>query len=211
VVNSPYQGCLLGSIKTTRHEFLRAIANPLEIQKKAFEEKTERFRRITGGDIPEVKYPALFQENPVKIGLVKLEMQNLLKKQMEDQLQQMVKFHKDQEQVMRDFWDNLLRESDDNLTNRLQDPIPMMRWLTIKAIAKKRVHREKELIDLLSDGHPLVRQAARESLVTLSRGNDFGPPPFPTPIQFEVARQQWRQWLSMQEFPIQSPGGGGPP
>ncbi len=79
-----------------------------------------------------------------------------------------------------------------------------MRWLAIQVIGKKRYHRETDLIDMLADAHPLVRQAANQALVRLSRGNDFGPPsPLAGEQQWQNARRIWRDWLNLQDPPAQ--------
>jgi hypothetical protein len=46
---------------------------------------------------------------------------------------------------------------------------------------------------------------AREALIRLSRGNDFGPQPTATTRQIAQAVQAWRQWLALQDPPERIP------
>ena len=70
---------------------------------------------------------------------------------------------------------------------------------------QKRLPLEAELIGLLSDPHPQVRQGARQALVRLSRGNDFGPLPTATAKQISQSARSWRQWLHFQDPPEPAP------
>lgn len=52
----------------------------------------------------------------------------------------------------------------------------------------------RELIALLDDDSSMVRQAARGSLVRLSRGHDFGPLPTASDSQRSEAIRNWEKW-----------------
>lgn len=90
---------------------------------------------------------------------------------------------------------------EDELLRKIQDPVPVLRWLAIQAAARKRLSCEDQLIGRLNDPVPALREAARGALIRLSRGSDFGPfrSGGPTPVAYarEVndAMANWKQWL----------------
>lgn len=98
-----------------------------------------------------------------------------------------------------DMTDLFTKEPESVLVQRLQDPVPQIRLEAIKAIAKRRLHREREIMLLLTDPIPQVRQAAREAMIVLSRGNDFGPSPTASQKEQLQAHEQWQTWLEMQQ------------
>jgi hypothetical protein len=93
----------------------------------------------------------------------------------------------------------LLREKPEFLVEKLRDRNPAIRFLTIQAIARRRLPLEKALIERLGDPDRAVAQAARAALVRLGRGIDFGPPKKATPAQRQKATQRWSEWLVLQE------------
>jgi hypothetical protein len=93
---------------------------------------------------------------------------------------------------------DLANEEPAQITAKLQDDNPWVRWLAIHVVAKKWLPVERELIALLNDSYPGVRDAARQALVRLSRGNDFGPVANPTAVQVTQAQAQWQTWLDLQ-------------
>ncbi len=85
------------------------------------------------------------------------------------------------------------------MARRMKDGDPWVRWVAIQVAAKQWMPLEQELIDLLEDPCPPVRAAARQALVRLSRGNDFGPfAAEATPAQRAQAQLQWQHWLDLQ-------------
>jgi hypothetical protein len=84
------------------------------------------------------------------------------------------------------------------VVQKLKDAEPWVRWAAIQVASKKWLAVEKELIGLLSDAHPAVRDAARQGLVRLSRGNDFGPPAKASAVQVAQAQESWQTWLDLQ-------------
>jgi hypothetical protein len=98
--------------------------------------------------------------------------------------------------------DGLLRElsKEDTVVvaNKLQDPEPLTRWVAVQVAGKKRLPLEHDLIRVLADPHPLVRQAAQQALYRISRGTDFGPPPNATAKQLAATQNAWRDWLGVQ-------------
>jgi hypothetical protein len=116
-----------------------------------------------------------------------------------------------QGQLMEQKWRELLEqkvremlgEDEAVIARKLRDEQPLTRWVAAQLAGRKRLHLEKELIELLTDPAPAVRQAARAALVRLSRGNDFGP--LPTATQTAQSVQAWRQWHSLQDSPERVP------
>src|SRR5207248_2959521 len=92
----------------------------------------------------------------------------------------------------------LIREDPATLAQKLKDPDPFVRWVAIQVAARKWMPVEKELVTLIADPYPGVREAAQQALVRLSRGSDFGPPATATPGQVEQAQAQWQRWLDLQ-------------
>ncbi|MCI0465291.1 MAG: hypothetical protein L0Z62_50865 [Gemmataceae bacterium] len=101
------------------------------------------------------------------------------------------------EQMLRD----LSREPLDVVAEKLQDEQPVVRWLAALVTHRRRLPLERDLLDRLTDPHVQVREAARQALVKLSRGNDFGPAPNATSAQLVQAQRAWLHWLAMQDLP----------
>lgn len=109
-----------------------------------------------------------------------------------------------QRENLMDLFREWSEESEIAIVARLKDESPMVRWLAVQVVGTKRYHREGDLINLLEDPNLLVRQAAKQALVRLSRGNDFGPTGAnPSAAQWKTARASWRSWLTMQDPPAQ--------
>jgi hypothetical protein len=89
-------------------------------------------------------------------------------------------------------------EEPSTVAKKLQDSDPWVRWVAIHAASKKWMPLEHELIELLSDPYPAIRETARQALVRLSRGNDFGPLPKAKQAQITQAQEQWQSWLDLQ-------------
>jgi hypothetical protein len=110
-----------------------------------------------------------------------------------------------QNEMLTRMLGDLLREDAQVIAAKLKDEQPLTRWAAAMVAGRKRLHLEAELIDLLGDRYPQVRQAAREALARLSRGNDFGPLPKATAQQIAQSVQAWRQWLALQDPPERIP------
>jgi hypothetical protein len=123
------------------------------------------------------------------------EYQILLKTQFEH-------FARDQAR-MKEMMPGLLREwaheAPKAVAANFQVADPFLRWVAIQVAAKKWMPVEKELIGLLDDPYPGIRDAARKALVRFSRGNDFGPAAAnATASQIEQAQARWQRWLALQ-------------
>lgn len=91
-------------------------------------------------------------------------------------------------------------EPEDTLRRDLQDDSPLARLLVVHTIGRRRLHLETELIERLGDAHPAVRQAAREALVRIARGTDFGPSARASKGAIARSTEKWRQWLALQQI-----------
>lgn len=95
---------------------------------------------------------------------------------------------------------------------KMRDANPATRWLAIQSALMRRLPCEEELLNRLRDPMPFNRIAAREALVRITRGTDFGPDLPAGATSLAAARAQdeaianWRQWLKFQE---QTPGRSG--
>jgi hypothetical protein len=88
----------------------------------------------------------------------------------------------------------LAKQNDAYLKEKLKDDRPRVRAGTIKVIADKRLRLGGELIEALLDDAPEVRKAARQALVKLSGGKDFGPDLDDSLGRRDEAARKWRAW-----------------
>jgi HEAT repeat protein len=125
-----------------------------------------------------------------------MELTNYLQQEEFVQLQrQRAALVRDKVQSLR----SLSREQQEVLRRQLRDPEPATRLEAIAAVALSRGHLESDLIERLDDKDADVRQAARQTLVYLARGTDFGPPPGASKAARVKARQRWLNWLALQD------------
>jgi hypothetical protein len=82
--------------------------------------------------------------------------------------------------------------------DRLADEQAAVRLAAVRVVAAKFPVLAPAVIDLLGDADAEVRAAAREALVRLSRGQDFGPSPDAAAAEREQAQQKWRDWWARQ-------------
>jgi hypothetical protein len=91
------------------------------------------------------------------------------------------------------------------LNEKMRDGNATTRWLAIQSVLMRRLHCEEELLNRLKDPMLYNRSAARDALVRLTRGADFGPslPAVATPVMTARAQEEaiagWRQWLKYQD------------
>jgi hypothetical protein len=74
-----------------------------------------------------------------------------------------------------------------------------VRAAAARVIASKGLKLGSELIDLLGDDKPAVREAAHAALLKLSKGADYGPAKDATTEEREEAVKKWRAWWEKQE------------
>lgn len=85
------------------------------------------------------------------------------------------------------------------LRTHVGDKDPFVRLLVISTISRRRLHLEKELIERLDDGIPIVREAAHRALVRVARGTDFGPRRGASHTGIARAIAKWSRWQVLQE------------
>ncbi len=93
---------------------------------------------------------------------------------------------------------HLYRQPVNTLKETLKDDLPEVRAVGAYLIGYKSLPWGSELIQLLNDQSPMVRQSARGSLVRLSRGLDFGPRPNSSDTERQFAIRNWSQWWKQQ-------------
>jgi HEAT repeat protein len=102
-------------------------------------------------------------------------------------------------EALRQRVSEMSRLGDADVKEKLKDKKAEERWAAIWLLAYRWVHCEDALIDRLADPSPDVREAARQALVRLSRGTDFGPAPNAKPADRDKAIAKWRDWWAMQD------------
>ncbi len=108
------------------------------------------------------------------------------------------------EQEMRQFSRDLLdrhlgRQKADDVKEKLKDEQPEVRKAATRVVSAKVPGLAGDVIDLLTDDEADVRQAAREALVKLGKGEDYGPDEKATKEQREEAQAKWREWWKKQK------------
>jgi len=93
----------------------------------------------------------------------------------------------------------MVKGNPDLLCKKVRDGTPLERFLAIQVIARRRLRLEKDLIKVLQDPDKTIRQAARNALVRICRGTDFGPSAGASKRGLGRAVQQWRNWLDLQQ------------
>jgi HEAT repeat len=107
------------------------------------------------------------------------------------------------EQEYQDYARKLLREKlarldVKELKRKLRDTLPEIRAAAALTAAEKKVRVEPQLVDMLHDHFPNVREAAHDALVHLAGGKDFGPKPNSSADDRQKAEAQWREWCKNQ-------------
>jgi hypothetical protein len=134
-----------------------------------------------------------------------------------------------QQQQWQNLYLSTLDLNENELRAALQSPVPERRFVAAHVVGDRRLPWTKELIGLLTDPVPAVRQAARRSLVILSflalnpteadliaspkptrpvkrlselvKPVDFGPSPSANRKAQAAAAQKWTDWWEDQKAP----------
>jgi ribosomal protein L11 methylase PrmA len=202
------------TLHNTRQDTLNALVDLISgrsVMKQRLEQKKQlgklhpavRAKLLASMQAAENKFKAQQQM------VAQVRQQQELNRMLKAQFEEMVK----QSQLMQQKWNELLEqklremlgEDEAVIARKLRDEQPLTRWVAAQLAGRQRLHLEKELIELLTDPAPPVRQAARAALVRLSRGNDFGPLPTATATQTAQSVRAWRQWHSLQDSPERVP------
>jgi hypothetical protein len=91
------------------------------------------------------------------------------------------------------------RQSGAVLKKSLGDERAEVRAAAARVYGVKGYKVPDHIIPLLTDGDAAVRQAARQTLVQLSKGQDFGPQPDASFGEIAEAQQMWRVWWEKQK------------
>ena len=106
-------------------------------------------------------------------------------------------YEKDIQKLGRDLlYSHLSRQNEAMVKEKLKDDLVEVRKAAARVVADKMPRLTGELIDLLDDERAEVRTAARDALVKLSRGEDFGPAADASKEQIADAREKWWSWWS---------------
>jgi hypothetical protein len=81
---------------------------------------------------------------------------------------------------------------------KLRDSKGEIRLAAVKTVSNRGLRFGDELISLLYDEEPLVREWSRETLLRLARGKDFGPPRGSSREKYQEAASRWREWWDKQ-------------
>jgi hypothetical protein len=108
-------------------------------------------------------------------------------------------YDRDTQKLGRDLLDRHLgRLAAAAVKDKLKDDLPEVRRAAVRVLATRHPGLAQELIALLADDNAGVRAEARQALVRLSKGQDFGPPADASVAQREEAQRQWRAWWARQ-------------
>jgi hypothetical protein len=132
---------------------------------------------------------------PLQQLLQRQQQENLLLDVQERQLAQQLF----QQSSLNVFLRKLSEDSLDVLRGKLQANSPLIRLLVIQAIGRRHLHLEMELIACLHDPIPEVRQGARQALIRVARGTDFGPLPGWSRVGITRSVERWQHWLALQQ------------
>lgn len=119
-------------------------------------------------------------------------------KAMKAQLQRAIQQQLKQQEELASLWRELMKIDDVILIRKMSNPDPVISTTAIQVAAKKRLSVEKQCIGLLNNNNAGVRQAARQTLIRLGRGVDFGADPSANPQQIAISVRSWSQWADIQ-------------
>ncbi len=89
--------------------------------------------------------------------------------------------------------------SDADLKAALSHRLADARLAALYVVAQKRLHCEDALIERLVDPDSRVTQLARQCLIRLARGTDFGPPPVADAADLVRSQARWKKWWQQQD------------
>jgi hypothetical protein len=108
-------------------------------------------------------------------------------------------YDKDIQQHARGLLDRHLgRQPAATVKAQLKHDRPEVRAAAARTVGKRGLRYGAELIELLTDSEADVRQAARQALVRLSRGQDYGPQPGASEQDVSAAVEWWQSWWARQ-------------
>jgi hypothetical protein len=93
---------------------------------------------------------------------------------------------------------HLARQNAAVLKEKLKDDRPAVRAAAARAVGAAGLRWGGELLELLDDNDADVQQAARQALVQLAGGIDYGPPAVASATARSEAARQWTAWWARQ-------------
>jgi hypothetical protein len=148
---------------------------------------------------------------------MQMSMMNGLLVQRQLMTQQLLSQQLQQSATLRSLLLRMSTADTEELKKTMKQDQAELRWAAAWTVGNRELPLQNELIALLSDRDPLVRQAARQSLVRLSaavtarrggkagsrartvRGVDFGPAANANPAARARAASRWRDWWNKQD------------
>ncbi|NQW47285.1 MAG: hypothetical protein HQ464_05895 [Planctomycetes bacterium] len=88
----------------------------------------------------------------------------------------------------------------DEIAAAMSSSHPHERWAAVTVALQKRLDLPDEYIEQLADPEPEIRQQARQALVRLAGGDDFGPSNDATEDGLKVSIQKWTHWLERRKL-----------
>jgi hypothetical protein len=184
------------TISTIRIEAMRSLVQLSFLNQVPAQQAPLAYRYIQMS-----KFPAPHQTQDQWTRILTQQQQGALqlhKKLLQEQLLYFVKQQQKQQQELASTWRDLMKLENEMLIRKMNDPNPLVALLATQAAGKRRLPVEKKAIGLLSQEDPMIRQAARQTLIRLGYGIDYGPDPTATPPQIAAAVRSWNEWLDVQ-------------
>jgi hypothetical protein len=122
----------------------------------------------------------------------------------QQQIRRDLDIHREAQQLLlqtqlRQLLEQMIKDHPDRLCRKLREGSPVERLLAIQVIARRRLPLEDDLIEVLHDPDKTIRQTARQALIRIARGTDFGPSIGASKRGIDRAVEQWRHWLELQQ------------
>jgi hypothetical protein len=108
--------------------------------------------------------------------------------------------HRSEHEELKKTLGELVTADLEPLRAKLKDDNPLYRLGAVQTVHRRRVHLERDLIECLDDSQPLIREGARQALVRLARGADFGPRIAADRLDRKQAARRWQTWLTLQQY-----------
>jgi hypothetical protein len=94
---------------------------------------------------------------------------------------------------------NLSRQKEAVIKEKLKNDRAEVRSAAARVAGERKLRLGGELINLLTDDTPAVREAAHQALVRLNKGADLGPKSAASEKDRSEAVRRWREWWSAQD------------
>lgn len=181
-----------------------SYANQIVAQKTKFAKRLNQMIWASAGQaqdrVPFEKFPnplaKLKHMEAQRMLLKEAEVRTIMQQFAKHQMELAAKSERELAVLVREFQ----KEDTVGILCRLKDEEPLNRWMAIQITQYRWEPLENFLVEALEDPVPMVRGAARQALVKLSRGNDFGPiAANPSRDQIHTAQKHWRSYLAMQD------------